>query len=191
MFFSGWDQQAQAGEISPVYLTQPGACSEMAATLGRDCRIIVTIRNPVERFISQYWHHSKYLEIEDFSKYVQLAFSQPIETTRFDWYSPGKNLCQSLYAEGIRNYLNQFGKEHVMIIRYESLANGGEVLQRLCSFLNVAFVERPLLFENSSSVRNSIHDSDRELLRRHFERDIDATARLIDMDLSAWVRPYP
>src|SRR5258708_21171782 len=133
MFFAGWDQQAQAGEISPLYLSQPGACVEMADILGRDCRIIVTIRNPVDRFISQYQHHSMYSKIGDFTEYVQLAFSQPIETARFEWFSPGKNLYHSLYAESIRNYLNEFGRDNVLIIRYESLADGRELLQRLWS----------------------------------------------------------
>lgn len=187
-FFCGWQSQTQAGEISPIYLSQPGACAEIAATLGRSCRIIIMVRDPVERFISHYHHHRMHRPLTDFSSYVREAFTTPFDSVRFDWYAPAKNLRHSLYSGDLCNYFSTFGRANTLVIRYEDLQDGVAVQRRLCSFLHVDFVPLELPVVNTAFVQSDVPVADRERLRRFFRPDIRATARLLEADRVAGLR---
>ena len=53
--FSPRDRHAQIGEATPVYLDDPVARERLIQTLP-DAKIVIILRNPVDRAYSHYWH---------------------------------------------------------------------------------------------------------------------------------------
>ena len=52
--FQGWSNQKAVGEITPKYLHHEAAADRIKATLPA-AKLIVSLRNPVERAYSSYW----------------------------------------------------------------------------------------------------------------------------------------
>ncbi|MEM1224987.1 MAG: sulfotransferase [Planctomycetota bacterium] len=69
-------------DASPQYLAAPAAAGRIAKTFP-DAKVIVTIRDPVRRAISQYNHYSR--------KYP--------DTSHWDWRCPGGTLAENLERE--------------------------------------------------------------------------------------------
>lgn len=121
-------------EASPSYLWAEGAAERIHAE-NPDARIIIMLRNPVERAISQYFIERK----------MGMTKRTADEDIRYDLSFPKRKWGASpLYAElgmystQVLRYLNTFGKEKVFIGLLEDLEkNQDDFFKRLFQFLNL------------------------------------------------------
>lgn len=111
------------GEFSPNYFVVPEVRERIAAAIP-DCKIIITLRDPVERLYS---HYRK--------GYEQAHFVGPFEEVlgaRPDL------LTWSRYAGHIRGWYESFGKGNVLVLLQDELqANPQEFLNRVTQFLSI------------------------------------------------------
>lgn len=180
--FEGVPGGARAGEASTSYL-----CSAEAPTrLKRfrpDAKIVVVLRNPVERAYSQYWNHVRD-SVETLS-FEEALEAEPERAAR-GWWCGYHYVGCGLYAEQVKRYLDLFGGESVRVYLFEDLVQDGEgVCRDLFSFLGVGAgqpVETRRARNRSGPPRSTLaswflHEatvmfrlSQRQLARRGFEK---------------------
>lgn len=97
----------QWGEITPKYMFDPEVADRILETLGPTTSIIVVLRDPVERFFSQY----------------RMSYSQgdtdldPQAFVRMN----DEAFRRGLYAEQVRRFISRFGRSKVLVLFYEEL----------------------------------------------------------------------
>ncbi len=105
-----------------------------------EAKIIITLRDPVERA------YSHYLTTSARGESVGESFRDAIIK---DYARPRKVLGQAflyvesgLYYQGVKRYLNTFGPERVRIYLYDDfVSNTAGVIKDVCRFLGVPFLE--------------------------------------------------
>ena len=136
-----------AGEATPYYLFHPAVPERMAATIP-DVRLIVLLRNPVERAYSHY-QHSRRLNVEPLSfeealKAEDERLSGEEERLVSDpGYSSQAHrhfsyLSRGRYADQLERWLAYFPRERILILRSEDLfAEPARCYAELLGFLGV------------------------------------------------------
>jgi hypothetical protein len=135
--------QTAIGEASPTYLADPVAITRLVSTLP-DAKLIVLLRNPVDRAYSHYWHWCHQMgEQRSFERSVadELEHLAAGRSTGAD----GESLPRSNYV-GDGHYLVQLERlvEHVprkqlLVLLLDDLERQPEVtFLRVCDFLGVA-----------------------------------------------------
>jgi hypothetical protein len=122
------------GEASPSYMLDGGAPPRMAALIP-DAKLIVQLRNPVDRAYSQFQMRRRDDEesIESFLGAVAAERAQvgpPITRTY---------VARGLYAEQLERWLAVFPREQLHVLAMEDLATDPQrVLDRVHEFLGIA-----------------------------------------------------
>ncbi len=201
------------GEGTPAYLYHEHV-SELIKKHIPKVKLIVSLRDPVERAFSHYL----YRERERQFKNLPQTFEKKINTT--------PSLIETgLYARKLQRYYDLFPKENILILLYDELSNDPEqYLRRVYKFLGVDMGFRsPLikneinaasskskfhalylvdsllvkygLFDIAKSINNlnkkgkieSVNTKTRVmLLEKHYLDDIEKLEGMIQMDLSEW-----
>jgi hypothetical protein len=134
-FFAGAERAGAVGEVSPSYLYYHATVAErLRAALG-EARIVVVVRDPIEKAWSQYMH----LVRDDRER---LSFPEALaaeeQRTRDGWAALWRYAGSSLYAEGIEHYRSVFGPERVRVIAQEDLRRDpAAVVAELFAFVGV------------------------------------------------------
>jgi len=122
------DKNKIVGEYSVSY-TYPNTyknCAERIYKLYPETKLIISVRDPVERAYSDYRRSRVLSEISD-----KLTFEQAIEKYP-DFFTRG------LYGRMIETYLKYFPIEHVKILFYQDLQSDPQsYLENLYKYLNV------------------------------------------------------
>jgi hypothetical protein len=126
--------QIAIGEATPVYLWSPTAPRNIAARIPQ-AKIIVSLRNPVERAFSQYLHMVTV-------GYTRRSFKQEIQVSlsaRRGNSAPCWPLLEfGRYFEQLRRYCDAFPRSRIHISLYEDLADApAPLLANLFAFLGV------------------------------------------------------
>jgi hypothetical protein len=136
--FEGASTEKLLGEASISYFWDPS--SPAAIRRARpDARILVILRDPIERAYSHYWHAFRNGE-------ETRSFLEAVRDEVAGRYLPGVEpyLKRSLYGEPLQRYLDAFG-ERVYVLFLEEMARdvAGE-LRKVFTFLGVGpeFAER-------------------------------------------------
>jgi len=108
------------GESSPHYTNLPrfqGVAERMRSTLGAEARVVYMVREPLERLLSHYLHN------------VGGGYeSRPLAAALAD---PGSAyVARSRYAMQLEPYLAAFGRERILIVDNQDLANDREATMR-------------------------------------------------------------
>lgn len=130
--FAGARHETLVGEASPSYLRDPGSARAIKAACG-DARIVIALREPVERAYSGYFSRVRYGERRPFEDLVRGELDEPgrNDTRGF------RHLARSLYSDDVERYFEVFdGNVHVLF--FEELVRDvrGE-LRRLYDALDV------------------------------------------------------
>jgi hypothetical protein len=129
------------GEISPNYLSAPEAPERIASHIP-GCRIVCTLRDPVERLYSFYrlMRHNGWTR----ATMEELAQSD----------TPGTEA--SRYAYYLGRWRERFGAERVLVALYDDLESGAQrFLDEICGFIGIvpiALEGSPLLGKRVNSV---------------------------------------
>lgn len=121
------------GEATVSYLYDERAADRIAQACPNS-RIIIVLRNPVERVISHVRMDRAIGRIkDDISDYLRKALDQ----TLVDDIDP--YLAQSLYADACLRYINVFGRDRVLFLLFEDvMAEPRRALETLAGFLEIS-----------------------------------------------------
>lgn len=123
------------GEASTPYLPSPYAARRIAELLP-DARLIVLLRDPVERAFSAY-NYNLSRGTEPARTFAEAVASE-LRGERDDWVYGWRYLYSGLYAEHLRRYLALFPRERLGVFRFEALrTNSSDVFAETCQFLGV------------------------------------------------------
>lgn len=123
------------GEDSTTYLTSPLAPARVARELP-DVRVVLTLRDPVDRAWSHYWHLVR-------SGRMSLRFEDALLA------GPGTLLHRSRYAQALARWLEHVPRERVHVVVFEHfVAEPQAVLDGLQDFLGLP---RHLRYEELSA----------------------------------------
>jgi hypothetical protein len=116
------------GEGTPSYLLHPLAAERMAGVIP-DAKLIVLLRNPVDRTYSAYHHRAKNREkIQTFEETVEAAFDAP--NAGF--------LSQSIYVDHLLRWSKFFDREQMLVLKSEDFfERPREVLKLVLDFLDL------------------------------------------------------
>jgi hypothetical protein len=132
-YFLGAENKKCIGEFSPVYLSLPNSASLIKQYLSQ-IKIIITLRDPIARSISQCKHQFKHHKIDNVNDYLKKGIEEFVSinkeecienfhysTKNINWYHPTKNIINSLYFRNVNQYIQEFGKDNIFIITYDMI----------------------------------------------------------------------
>ncbi len=143
------------GDITPYYVFHPQA-PERIANLLPDARLIVLLRDPVERCLSQYFHSRRLglesLELEDAlaAESARLAGAeQQLESS--DGFHFGHQehsyLARSRYEQQLNRYEERFSTDQILLLKSEDFFDrGAQIWDRVLSFLALDAIPFPQSF---------------------------------------------
>ena len=122
-------------DVSPSYL-QNGAAAERIAAFAPEARIVILLREPAAKVFSQYVHlWSAGRENLPFEEAYGLSDMRRMAgwSDMFDYAAGG------FYAEAVGRYLDRFGPERVLVLRFEdAVADWPGTRARLEAFMGTA-----------------------------------------------------
>jgi hypothetical protein len=123
------------GESTPFYLAD-FAAQERIHRAVPDARLVVILRDPVDRAYSN-WAHLWADGLEPIGDFLTACAEEP-ERTEAGWAPFWQYLATGLYGRQLRHLYGLFPRDQVLIIRYLSLVEQpGATLDTVCRFLGV------------------------------------------------------
>jgi hypothetical protein len=172
------------GEASPSYLFYPGTARRIQKVLP-GARLLVLLRNPVDRAISSYFHQQQKgvekLSLEDALDMEEKRLARYGRRLGYGWFSAGSSknfrrfayLTRGLYARQLREYFRYFPRKQLWVEQSELFfLQPARVLKEAFGFLEIdgSFVPADLTPRN-------VH---------HYEQVPRATRK----ELEAFYRPH-
>ena len=118
--------QPAVGEATPVYLSHPEAAERIHATLG-DIALILSVRHPVDRAYSAYWHNLRRGRLRG-----DTDFATSFATDACEIRSRGN------YAAHISRYLRWFPRERLLALVFDEIRDDpASELRRSLRFLGI------------------------------------------------------
>ncbi len=167
-----WTRGHLQGEATPYYLFHD-ACPKLVKKYNSKVKLIVILRNPVDRAFSQYRMNVKRgdetlpfvdaLHAEE-KRLMNASASDP-QSVVFSYKKRG------LYAEQLDRWLKHFSKEQLMILEYEHFFKNPWIeIQKVYRFLGLSEYEDELpSFESNKNIDNmTLSEDAKTLLRRYF-----------------------
>jgi hypothetical protein len=131
-----WRRDAIRGEATPIYLYWP-RCLERIATYNRDIRLIVMLRDPVERA----WSHwrmetSRGVETQPFSWCIRQGRSRLFDAEPWGAHREFSYVERGFYGEQIERLFAVFPREQVLLLQADDLRRDpGAALNTVGQFL--------------------------------------------------------
>jgi len=182
-FDPGWRWRV-AGEVTADYLYYPRAL-ERIARYNPKMKLIVSLRNPVERAFSQ-WNMRRDKGQEPLEFLDALKRDQEIGI----WKGPRGNayLARSLYSPQLDQVFKLFPRDQVFIIKYEHFRSDPfPLLDRMFDFLGV---RRKSGLKNKQrnvgSYSRKLTSEERAYANGIFDEDIGKIEALLGWDCSDW-----
>lgn len=123
------------GEASPMYLYHPEAAERIQRYIP-NVKLIVILRNPVERAYSNFLHHIRD-GLEPFSDFKQ-ALQAEDERMQENWWWGFYYVDASLYCQQLQRYRHIFHSDQIKVVLYEDLKqNPTQLTTSLFEFLGV------------------------------------------------------
>lgn len=135
-FAEGADAGA-VGEATPEYMYDPVALARLAETVP-DAKLIVSLRNPVDRAYSEYWfvrgrgYESLALDEALAAEPARLTSSDPLERMRHAYVDRGRYLVQ------LQKVCEFFPRDQVLVVVFEEwMKDPGAALRAMQRFVGV------------------------------------------------------
>ena len=149
-FFKDAPEDSICGEASPGYICHPRSPGRIHRQIP-NVKLIVTLRDPVERAYSQYWDNRRQLaEGRTFGALLDGPQHQVFNPDRKNYFTRG------LYSVYLERYLALFPREQLLIIQFDELKTDPDQVYRRCfEFIGVdpdAMGDEPHAIANVRSV---------------------------------------
>jgi hypothetical protein len=178
----------QTGEASPYYMFHPHAPVRIKRALP-NVKLIVMLRNPVERAYSQYQHEVRRGR-EPLASFEEAVAAEPErlrgEHERMladEWYNSVEHrrhsyLTRGIYVDQLQKLWRQFDREQILVLKSEDYFAGPDVTGRkVRQFLGLPAWEPPSYARRNVGTYSPI---DARLRRRLAEHFAPHNARLYD-----------
>lgn len=132
-WFSDAPAGALCGEFTPSYLTRAGVAEKIAATVP-DAKLLLVLRNPVDRAWSHYWFRVRQgVEPRSFRDAIARENDRPgPEPWRHAYIGWGR------YADHLSRYRQIFGADRIHAVLWEDLvAEPATTMAAVASFLDI------------------------------------------------------
>jgi tetratricopeptide (TPR) repeat protein len=130
------DRQKITGEATPTYISHPLA-AEQLFNLFPEVKLIVVLRNPIERTISHYFYHKKHSgESRSLEEAVtsEIAVIEKMTENNLieENYNKLRYIGWSLYVYQLKIWMSIFPREQFLILKSEDLFYHPEATMKLC-----------------------------------------------------------
>ncbi len=156
------------GEATPLYLYHSDT-PERVSDCFPDVKLIIILRNPVDRAISDYYHRAR-------NKRLKMTFEEVFSPRLSEFqgvtnilenenYLMDKNeiIWRGMYFSFVEKWMNLFSREQVMVLQNEDLLeNPGMVMQNVFKFLDIPSYESSSYAKKNVGSYSSLPDSIRE-----------------------------
>lgn len=175
------------GEATPIYMYWR-ACAKRIRQYNPNMKIIVLLRNPIERAYS-HWNMECLLGLDDVPFWEAISTEQerskdvlPQQHRVYSYVDRG------FYVEQLERLWHYFPKNQVLIIKNEDLKRQpNETLERVCNFLDVPVFETVIEKDvHSRPYKSKLSERERDFLARIFEPEISKLEAVLDWDCSDW-----
>lgn len=181
-----------------AYLPYPRV-PQLLHAINPEARLIVLLRNPIERAYSHYWHVRRSypgLETHSFSDAIRIE-QQRIQadvdrSARDEWYDDVtfrsfSYVSSGKYAEQLKRWLAVFPRENLFIRESEHFFENPEMtMKEVCTFLEIPDCEVDVSeWHNRGASRYQPGAEDREFLIRAFADDRSELQSLLGRDFGA------
>jgi len=178
------------GEKSTSYYEKPEV-AERIARYFPDAKIIMSLRNPVDRAISNYFFTLQFgLETRSLEEvFIQKKTTPPVP--KHISVSPFDYLKRGYYSQYLPAYIEKFGRDRVKILIFDNFTqNTQNELNDVFDFLKIRpqNIQIPVASEgqNASKKEQIISQEVIDTLSIHYSDEINQLENLINMDLSVW-----
>ena len=171
------------GEWSPIYLSHP-LCIKHIAEVAPNARILIILRNPVDRLISFLNGSSYWISRYHFNPEQQYVFNS--------FYVYPRAMKSSLYADDLRQLLRYFDREHILIHQYEKCKiDPLHEIAHTYRFLGVDEGFQPQSIKRWINRKKYIiprlNPEERQFLVDYFAEDVHLTIKMFpEIDISLW-----
>ena len=188
-FYKKTKQKLLSGEASPNYLFYPTVPSRMKAILP-DIKLIVILRNPVDRAYSHYNHKVRQNnEMLSFEKAIELEEERCagekerlIKDPDFvpNHYRHHSYLARGVYADQLENWFRHYSKKQFLILTTEDFSkNLQRTLDQIFDFLDVT----PFQVENLKNLNvgnyKTMNKDTRKFLIEYFKPHNEKLSKLL------------
>lgn len=171
------------GEASPSYLTSREA-PDLIYRFFPEVKIIVSLRNPTDRAISQYYHQLN--RVKDEHRPIEEAFSdREIANLTQEPHSKTHSYLQlGKYARQLKKWLEVFPAEQILILNYHDLeTRPNYFVTQIFNFLDLEDYQIPAIKKIYSNQYPSVSAEIKARLDRYFEPEARELENSIGMQL--------
>ena len=173
--FASAEPEQRCGEITPYYIFHPQAAARVREALPQT-KLIVLLRDPVERALSQYFHSRRHgfeplgleaaLEAEPQRLLDAEAVLQAADG-RHRSHQEHSYLSRSRYEQQIPRWLATFSAQQLLVLRSEDLFEKPAVVwEQLLQFLDLKHSQMPHLRQPANSGRGEANQVSVDLRAR-------------------------
>lgn len=163
-------------DVTPSYIRRPWIAKRIKKLFPKS-KLIVVLRNPVDRTYSHYYLHRKFGETRTFEEFVKNEIDDVsnwnIESKDDNYFATtveNSSLARSFYAEQLHVWFEQFSKNQILIISSEDLAqNTRKTLNEIFRFLNLPEYDIPNIEKVNVSKKSEMNPDTRKILVEFFK----------------------
>ena len=169
--FDSAEPEQRCGEITPYYLFHPQAAARVREALPQ-AKLIVLLRDPVERALSQYFHSRRHgfepLGLEHLKQNRNVPRAEAFAGCRWRHRVTGAHyLSRSRYEQQIPRWLATFSAQQLLVLRSEDLFEKPAVVwEQLLQFLDLKHSPIPHLRQPANSGRGEANQVSVDLRAR-------------------------
>ncbi|MDQ2090259.1 sulfotransferase family protein [Marimonas arenosa] len=172
------------GDFTPVYLYRRDCPAKMRA-YNPGFRVIVVLRNPIERAYSQWAMERDKGHVP--GGFLREILREPLHYLRHGQHPVHSLVARGFYARQLKRLYAAFPPEQVLVLRNEALSEDhAGTLRQVYRFLGLRDVPVPAPERVHSREYASMPWLARWVLRRVFARDIRRLERMLGWDLRDW-----
>ena len=161
-YFNARKPDCLVGEATPSYLVFPEVPERVSEELGTDCKIIVVLRNPVDRSVSHYFHERRlgfekrgmYAAMLEEDKLIEEAFDPATSASRRRYILTHYSyVYRSNYSERLIPWLKAFERKNILFVKSEEMfKNPRETVESVADFLGAEVKNaRPFKARNTNN----------------------------------------
>jgi len=164
------------GEETPSYIRSEEVPERLAA-LNPDAKVIFSLRNPVDRAFSHYWH-------EKSKGKLSFEFEEVFENYDLyeNWVRPG------MYVDHIERFEDAFDPEQIKLMYFDDLVDDDEAfIREVYDFVGVDSSFTPTIIDEK--VNDARWSSGVELVDKLYYRAVNIMYRRADESVKRYLRP--